>query len=121
MHTPYFWASLLACVVVLVYECARCSKGMGKCTGRLTQLKACGCMQVLVSLEVEQKAFVSDTFGGFQRQYWLRLRVHPMEAFPAELELTFEEVADTFSKQFLPKLKVCSCLHESHKLYVKVG
>ena len=63
-------------------------------------------VQVLISLEVEQKPFVSDTFGGFQRQYWMRLHCHPMESFPPELELTFEEVADTFTKQFLPKLKV---------------
>lgn len=66
-------------------------------------------MQVLISLEVEQKPFVSDTFGGFQRQYWMCLHCHPMKSFPPELELTFEEVADTFTKQFLPKLKVRAC------------
>ena len=95
--------------------------GLQKFSIGLTSSEDIGCMQVLVSLEVEQKAFVSDTFGGFQRQYWLRLRIHPMEAFPAELELTFEEVADAFSKQFLPKLKVCSCLHRVQLLDIMTG
>lgn len=43
---------------------------------------------------------------GRGRVYRIRMQFHPPHLYPAELGLRFEEIADAFTKGFVPKLAV---------------
>ena len=63
--------------------------------------------EALQSLQVEENvvAKCSSSAFGRARVYCVRLQFHPLDAYPAELALSFKELSGVFVNEFVPKLQ----------------